>query len=724
MLMCLPSVTVLKIRIDMDLNLKRLAIYLTQRGDVSYSVHVSEDYPDNTYVSSSENDEDVLVTTEPIPVIFHRIATELRKTNDINCCLSIKSKLQKENGEESRQNSTVEEDSEGDNDSEEFYYGGQVNYDGELHKHPQLEADLSAVREIYGPHAVSLREYGAIDDVDIDLHIDVSFLDEEIAVAWEVIRTEPIIVRLHCSLTQYLNGPVPTVDVFQISTKERFGLGHQLKKIMQTFVTQQWKQSKEKSSCLHNKKLSEKKVKSPLHLFSTLRRSPSYPPPGCGKSKSKLKSEQDGISKTHKLLRRTCSSTVKTEDVCAPKPHRTFGRSLSSDPRAEQAVTTIKSHKLLNRPCPAAVKQEDCLALKSHKLLTRSCSGDPRCEHNASLKPHKLLSRSYSSNLRMEELYGLKNHKLLSKSYSSAPKSSKTELFKEPNAEGRRLSLTSGLIGILTPSSSSSSQPAPNGAKCIPIRDRGFLVQTIEFAEQRIPVLNEYCVVCDEPHVFQNGPMLRVVDLLVSMCRSALESPRKVVIFEPYPSVVDPNDPQMLAFNPRKKNYDRVMKALDSITSIREMTQAPYLEIKKQMDKQDPLAHPLLQWVISSNRSHIVKLPVNRQLKFMHTPHQFLLLSSPPAKESNFRAAKKLFGSTFAFHGSHIENWHSILRNGLVVASNTRLQLHGAMYGSGIYLSPMSSISFGYSGMNKKQKVSAKDEAASSSKNSNASQVL
>ncbi|XP_030782606.1 protein mono-ADP-ribosyltransferase PARP8 isoform X5 [Rhinopithecus roxellana] len=687
--------------------------YVGGSRSVSYAVHVSEDYPDNTYVSSSENDEDVLVTTEPIPVIFHRIATELRKTNDINCCLSIKSKLQKENGEESRQNSTVEEDSEGDNDSEEFYYGGQVNYDGELHKHPQLESDLSAVREIYGPHAVSLREYGAIDDVDIDLHIDVSFLDEEIAVAWEVIRTEPIIVRLHCSLTQYLNGPVPTVDVFQISTKERFGLGHQLKKIriMQTFVTQQWKQSKEKSNCLHNKKLSEKKVKSPLHLFSTLRRSPSYPPPGCGKSKSKLKSEQDGISKTHKLLRRTCSSTVKTDDVCSTKSHRTFGRSLSSDPRAEQAMTTIKSHKLLNRPCPAAVKSEECLTLKSHKLLTRSCSGDPRCEHNTNLKPHKLLSRSYSSNLRMEELYGLKNHKLLSKSYSSAPKSSKTELFKEPNAEGRRLSLTSGLIGILTPSSSSSSQPAPNGAKCIPVRDRGFLVQTIEFAEQRIPVLNEYCVVCDEPHVFQNGPMLRP-----TVCE------RELCVFAFQTLGVMNEAADEIATGAQKKNYDRVMKALDSITSIREMTQAPYLEIKKQMDKQDPLAHPLLQWVISSNRSHIVKLPVNRQLKFMHTPHQFLLLSSPPAKESNFRAAKKLFGSTFAFHGSHIENWHSILRNGLVVASNTRLQLHGAMYGSGIYLSPMSSISFGYSGMNKKQKVSAKDEPASSSKSSSASQ--
>lgn len=205
---------------------------------------------------------------------------------------------------------------------------------------------------------------------------------------------------------------------------------------------------------------------SPSVNYCSSPRSPSYPPPGCGKSKSKLKSEQDGISKTHKLLRRTCSSTVKADDVCA-KSHRTFGRSLSSDPRAEQAMSTIKSHKLLGRPCPTAGKQEDCLTLKSHKLLTRSCSGDPRCEHNTNLKPHKLLSRSYSSNLRMEELYGLKNHKLLSKSYSGAPKSSKNEHFKEPNAEGRRLSLTSGLIGILTPSSSSSQPPVRKLSSCL-----------------------------------------------------------------------------------------------------------------------------------------------------------------------------------------------------------------------------------------------------------------
>lgn len=85
----------------------------------------------------------------------------------------------------------------------------------------------------------------------------------------------------------------------------------------------------------------------------------------------------------------------------------------------------------------------------------------------------------------------------------------------------------------------------------------------------------------------------------------------------------------------------------------------------------------------------------------MHTPHQFLLICSPPFKEACFQAARKRYGSSFAFQwvrfhpsiahriplflrlnhpfssfsGSHIENWHSILRNGLVNASYTKLQV-------------------------------------------------
>ncbi|XP_010004237.1 PREDICTED: poly [ADP-ribose] polymerase 6 [Chaetura pelagica] len=437
----------------------------------------------------------------------------------------------------------------------------------DLYRHPQLDADIEAVREIYSENAVAVREYGTIDDVDIDLHVNISFLDEEVATAWKVLRTEPIVLRLRFSLSQYLDGPEPSIEVFQPSNKEGFGLGLQLKKILGMFTSQQWKHlsndflktQQEKRHSWFKTSGTIKKFRAGLSIFSPIPKSPSFP--------------------------------VIQESVL----------------KGKLSIPEARVNRLMNRGNPAG----------------------------------------------------------------SIP----------------------GLAQV--------------GGHCknIPTLEYGFLVQIMKYAEQRIPTLNEYCVVCDEQHVFQNGSMLKpavctrelcvfsfytlgvmsgaaeevatgaeVVDLLVAMCRAALESPRKSIIFEPYPSVVDPNDPKTLAFNPKKKNYERLQKALDSVMSIREMTQGSYLEIKKQMDKLDPLAHPLLQWIISSNRSHIVKLPLSRQLKFMHTSHQFLLLSSPPAKEARFRTAKKLYGSTFAFHGSHIENWHSILRNGLVNASYTKLQ--------------------------------------------------
>ncbi|KAM8972409.1 protein mono-ADP-ribosyltransferase PARP6 isoform 2-T2 [Pelodytes ibericus] len=517
----------------------------------------------------------------------------------------------------------AEDDSDGDNECGEFLYGVQGTCCADLYRHPQLDADIEAVKEIYSENAVSVREYGTIDDADIDLHINIGFLDEEVATAWKVIRTEPIVLRLRFSLSQYLDGPEPTIDVFQPSNRDDFGLGIQLKKILSLFSSHQWRYlSNEVLRSQQERRLrwlrvsgSIKRFRAGLSIFSPVPKSPSFP----GVQDSGVRSSLTG-----------------------------------QDLRSGLAGTDLRAPRLMNR--------------------------------------------SVSCTLR----------------------NPKTELY-----------------GSHNPTTQVSGH-----CKTVPTLEYGFLVQIMKYAEQRLPTLNEYCVVCDEQHVFQNASMLKpavctrelcvfsfytlgvmsgaaeevatgaeVVGLLVAMCRAALESPRKSIIFEPYPSVVDPNDPKTLAFNPKKKNYERLQKALDSVMSIREMTQGSYLEIKKQMDRLDPLAHPLLQWIISSNRSHIVKLPLSRQLKFMHTSHQFLLLSSPPAKEARFRTAKKLYGSTFAFHGSHIENWHSILRNGLVNASYTKLQLHGAAYGKGIYLSPISSISFGYSGMGKGQhRMPSKDE--------------
>ncbi|KAL2300504.1 hypothetical protein Nmel_013386 [Mimus melanotis] len=554
----------------------------------------------------------------------------------------------------------TDDDSDGDNESEEFLYGVQGTCAADLYRHPQLDADIEAVKEIYSENAVAVREYGTIDDVDIDLHVNISFLDEEVATAWKVLRTEPIVLRLRFSLSQYLDGPEPSIEVFQPSNKEGFGLGLQLKKILGMFTSQQWKHlsndflktQQEKRHSWFKTSGTIKKFRAGLSIFSPIPKSPSFP---------------------------VIQDSVLKGKLGIPEP---------------------RVNRLMNRSVSCMVKNPKVEVF-----------GYPPASTQAGVAPFNILVGATPP-------WGLL--------FSSSP--------------------SQGLLW---------GQTVGGHCKNIPTLEYGFLVQIMKYAEQRIPTLNEYCVVCDEQHVFQNGSMLKpavctrelcvfsfytlgvmsgaaeevatgaeVVDLLVAMCRAALESPRKSIIFEPYPSVVDPNDPKTLAFNPKtplmatpllphvqKKNYERLQKALDSVMSIREMTQGSYLEIKKQMDKLDPLAHPLLQWIISSNRSHIVKLPLSRQLKFMHTSHQFLLLSSPPAKEARFRTAKKLYGSTFAFHGSHIENWHSILRNGLVNASYTKLQLHGAAYGKGIYLSPISSISFGYSGMGKGQhRMPSKDE--------------
>ncbi|XP_031688868.1 protein mono-ADP-ribosyltransferase PARP6-like isoform X2 [Oncorhynchus kisutch] len=463
----------------------------------------------------------------------------------------------------------------------------------DLYRHPQLDMDIDSVKAIYADTAVSVREHGSIDDVDVDMLINVSFLDDEVARAWKIVPTEPIIVRLRFSLSQYLNGPAPSVEVFQPSNREGFSLGLQLQKVISSFVSQQWKY-------LSNETLTaQQKTR---HTW--------FKPGGT------IKRFRAGLSILSPISKSSGQEHVLKVKMIGPE---------------------LKVNRLMNRTMAYTIKNT------RGELLTYTTNGK-RVAVSAVKSPAHITTKQ--------------------------------------------------LIELLF------SSQAFIQCKSAPTLQHGFLVQVMKYAEQRIPTLNEYCVVCDERHIFQYASMLKP-----AVCS------RELCVFSFYTLGVMAGAAEEVSNGAEKKSYDRLQKALDSIMTIREMTQGPYSSIKKQMDTIDPLAHPLLQWITSSNRSHIVKLPLNRQLKFMHTPHQFLLTSSPPAKEARFRVARKLYGSTFAFHGSHIENWHSILRNGLVNASCTKLQLHGAAYGKGIYLSPVSSVSYGYSGMGRGQHhVTTKEE--------------
>jgi hypothetical protein len=73
---------------------------------------------------------------------------------------------------------------------------------------------------------------------------------------------------------------------------------------------------------------------------------------------------------------------------------------------------------------------------------------------------------------------------------------------------------------------------------------------------------------------------------------------------------------------------------------------------KSKAQQVHPLSFAMLQWVVSSNRSHLVRLDKEKHLACMGTPHQFLLLSAPPEVEEAFSAKKAKSVSRLSFHVS------------------------------------------------------------------------
>eukprot|EP01061_Rhynchopus_euleeides_P033825 TRINITY_DN5710_c0_g2_i3.p1 TRINITY_DN5710_c0_g2~~TRINITY_DN5710_c0_g2_i3.p1 ORF type:complete len:662 (+),score=277.54 TRINITY_DN5710_c0_g2_i3:72-2057(+) len=263
--------------------------------------------------------------------------------------------------------------------------------------------------------------------------------------------------------------------------------------------------------------------------------------------------------------------------------------------------------------------------------------------------------------------------------------------------------------------------------KRIPPNLHGLLVQILDYAHFRVKTCPEFCVICDQAHMFTTS-MLKatvcsrevcafafqqlgvgttaakdvatdagVVDLLVLMAQASANSMRWEIIFNPYPTIFDPNDPKKKILHPDAKNIDKVRKIFKSFPSVKDLSSADNLDAKIKMEQKSPWAASLLQWILSSNTSHLVKLRKEHRIGMINTPHQFLLISAAPSKQEQFDALKRKYKTTFAYHGSATENWHSIMRNGLYCASGTKFQVNGAAYGSGIYLSPNAQVSLGYS---------------------------
>ena len=156
--------------------------------------------------------------------------------------------------------------------------------------------------------------------------------------------------------------------------------------------------------------------------------------------------------------------------------------------------------------------------------------------------------------------------------------------------------------------------------------------------------LSNHCVICDQPHVFGNmlkpavctrelccwsfqqlgvgagsadeiATAAEVVDLLVSLAAAASNSPRKEVIFEPYPTIMDPKDSKKALMSPQSKDFNKLCEILNKMPSIEKIANAKDAgDMKSILDKAHPMANDMLSWIISSNRSHIVKIPKEKVL--------------------------------------------------------------------------------------------------------------
>jgi len=192
-----------------------------------------------------------------------------------------------------------------------------------------------------------------------------------------------------------------------------------------------------------------------------------------------------------------------------------------------------------------------------------------------------------------------------------------------------------------------------------------------------------------------------VVDLVITLSFVGANGSRKDTFFEPYPFGVEVDlCGEKLNFgNAPNKKWDVLIEVLKKLPSIKEMTAfgSTQKQLKVRLDQIDPLCYPLLRWIVTSNRCHLKKLESHELIKEIGTEFQFELKSLPPAKERKFQEMKKKHTSFYAYHGSPFANWHSILRAGLKNQSGTGKQIHGAAYGSGVYLAPNSTLSTTYS---------------------------
>ena len=157
-----------------------------------------------------------------------------------------------------------------------------------------------------------------------------------------------------------------------------------------------------------------------------------------------------------------------------------------------------------------------------------------------------------------------------------------------------------------------------------------------------------------------------------------------------------------------------ILDTLPSVDFIKSQLESPLVGNLKSVEGISPSAVVLLEWIIATNRSCIMQI-ANKNLMVSENRGagyeppagwlQFCFFHGPPNAEAEFESelasclaagmvASPACPTLLAWHGSKMQNWHSILRTGL----DYQEVVNGRSFGNGVYFSHEFVTSQGYAG--------------------------
>ncbi|KAG2129598.1 hypothetical protein DEU56DRAFT_872472 [Suillus clintonianus] len=259
---------------------------------------------------------------------------------------------------------------------------------------------------------------------------------------------------------------------------------------------------------------------------------------------------------------------------------------------------------------------------------------------------------------------------------------------------------------------------------------------------RRFTLCNRYCIVCHKklnsdfkalkPYVCNSGlcayqyyslnfgpsqeydicKKTEMVDLLVSLTYvAAVEQ----VLDEPLPrglllKVPDPeNRTPTCDFDTLTVSdmHITIMKLIDTLPSVRIHLFIADVNAQPKLKDMDPSILPaawsILCWCVASCTTHLQELTEEEdQVQNIGSQwQQFRFMVGAPDKEAKFKHAleqetrvdpnAKKYPTLYAFHGSPLKNWHSIIQHGLWYETIA----HGHSYGDGVYFAKDDVVSMG-----------------------------